>query len=169
MQPWLLNSERARPWSVRAVVRNCSLRFENSLIRLRAYFSDTTARRGRSILSSLMAFSLFMILHILPACKRSVNRHFSCYTITCALPHGRATATLHHAHAYASVRGSVPAFSTPVFRSITIAASDPSDNAPVTRSLWPRASNCLRTASGTRDSTERSPGYIVCGKGEAGN
>src|SRR5258708_20117698 len=75
----------------------------------------------------------------------------------------------YHAHAYASVRGSVPALSTPVFKSITIAASDPSDHAPVTRNLWPRASNCLRTASGTRDSTERSPGYIVCAKGEAGN
>src|ERR1700732_2969935 len=75
---------------------------------------------------------------------------------------------VHHAQAYASVLGSVPALSTPVFRSITIAASDASDLAPVTGNLWPRASNCLRTTSGTRDSTERSPGYIVCGKGEAG-
>lgn len=44
--------------------------------------------------------------------------------------------TIHHqAHAYASVRGSVPALITPVLGSITIAASEPSDHGPVTRSL----------------------------------
>src|SRR5689334_8355025 len=74
----------------------------------------------------------------------------------------------YQAQAYASVRGSVPALSTPVLGSMTIAAREPSDQGPVTCSLWPRASSSLRTVSGTRDSTDRSPGYIVCGKGEAG-
>src|SRR6266436_5232761 len=45
---------------VRAVARNCSFRFEKSFIRLLAFFSDTTARLGRSELGSLMAFSFFI-------------------------------------------------------------------------------------------------------------
>src|SRR5436190_6048986 len=51
----------------------------------------------------------------------------------------------YQAQAYASVRGSAPALITPVFRSITMAASEPSDHGPVTRSLWPRARSSLRT------------------------
>src|SRR5262249_4853889 len=47
----------------------------------------------------------------------------------------RSELVRHQAHAYASVRGSVPALMTPVLRSITIAASEPSDQEPVTRSL----------------------------------
>src|SRR5712691_947110 len=74
----------------------------------------------------------------------------------------------HHAIAYASTRGSVPALSTPVFESTTIAASDPIVQGPATRSLCPRLISASRTASGTRCSTDISPGYIVCGNGDAG-
>ena len=51
-----------RPLPVLAVARNCSFRFEKSFIRFKASFSETTARRGRSTLTSLMSFSLFTIL-----------------------------------------------------------------------------------------------------------
>src|SRR5439155_6740812 len=51
-----------RPLPVRAVARNCSFRFEKSFMRFKASFSETTARRGRSTLSFLMALSFFIIL-----------------------------------------------------------------------------------------------------------
>ena len=66
-------------------------------------------------------------------------------------PYGRATAPTgsliahysllithhydYHAQAYASVRGSVPALITPVFGSMTMAASEPLDQGPVTCNL----------------------------------
>ena len=75
---------------------------------------------------------------------------------------------IYQAHAYASLRGSAPALSMPVFGSMTIAAFSPIDHGAPTRSLWPLAMSAARTASGTRDSTDRSPGYIVCGNGDAG-
>src|SRR5215831_3404340 len=74
----------------------------------------------------------------------------------------------HHAQAYASTRGSAPALSTPVFVSMTIPPFEPSDHGGDTRSLWPLPINASRVASGIRDSTAMSPGYIVCGNGEAG-
>ena len=74
----------------------------------------------------------------------------------------------YHAQAYASTRGSAPALSTPVARSITIAPFDPCVHAPVTRTLWPRDVSACRVASGIRASTYISPGYIVCGNGDAG-
>src|SRR5437588_9762849 len=74
----------------------------------------------------------------------------------------------HHAHAYASTRGSAPALSTPVFGSTMIPAFEPCDHAAATFSLWPRATSACRTGSGIRASTDISPGYIVCGNGDAG-
>ena len=41
----------------------------------------------------------------------------------------------YHAHAYASVRGSVPALITLVFGSMTMAANEPLDHGPVTCNL----------------------------------
>src|SRR5207249_3661846 len=73
----------------------------------------------------------------------------------------------HQAQAYASTRGSAPALSTPLAPT-TMPAFDPWVQGPVTRSLWPRATSAWRVASGIRDSTDISPGYIVCGNGEAG-
>src|SRR5688500_9196089 len=71
------------------------------------------------------------------------------------------------AHAYASTRGSAPALSTPVLGSTTIAAFEPSDHAPAVCSLCPFASSAFRTASGTRDSTDRLPGSLIrCGNTE---
>src|SRR6266850_3212468 len=46
----------------------------------------------------------------------------------------------HHAHAYASTRGSAPALTTPLAPT-TIAPFDPWVHAPVTRILWPRATS----------------------------
>src|SRR5262245_40746688 len=73
----------------------------------------------------------------------------------------------YQAQAYASTRGSAPALSTP-FDPTTIAPFEPCVQAPLTFSLWPRAMSACRVASGIRDSTELSPGYIVCGNGDAG-
>ncbi len=50
-----------RPLPVRAVARNCSFRFEKSFMRFKPSLSETTARRGRSTLSSLIIPSLFII------------------------------------------------------------------------------------------------------------
>ena len=52
-----------RPLPVLAVARNCSFRFEKSFICFKASFSDTAARRERSIFSSLIDFSFFMMTH----------------------------------------------------------------------------------------------------------
>jgi hypothetical protein len=58
---WALSSMAdSRASRLLAVAGNCCFRFEKFFMRLRA-FSDTTARRGRSIFSSLIDFSLFMI------------------------------------------------------------------------------------------------------------
>src|SRR5262249_10599005 len=74
----------------------------------------------------------------------------------------------HLAQAYASDRGSAPALNTPVRASSTIAPKEVPLHGPVTVSLCPFALRAARTDSATRDSTDRSPGCIVCGKGEAG-
>src|SRR5581483_4533187 len=75
---------------------------------------------------------------------------------------------LYHAQAYASTRGSAPALRTPVSQSIMMTAFDPIVHGPVTRTLCPRAASAWRVGSGMRDSRPKSPGYIVCGNGDAG-
>src|SRR5213594_4336662 len=74
----------------------------------------------------------------------------------------------HQAQAYASFRGSAPACSTPVFGSMAITAISLIDHGPLTRNLCPLAISACCTFSPIRDSTPRSPGYIVCGNGDAG-
>src|SRR5262249_22981018 len=106
--------------------------------------------------STLFYFSLFF----------STFLYFSLlYSILC-LPHVPDQAQ--QAQAHDSVRGSVPAPSVPVLGSITIAALHPIDHGPAPRDVCPLAIKAWRTDSGTRASTVKSPGYIVCGKGEAG-
>src|SRR3954449_12420061 len=71
------------------------------------------------------------------------------------------------AQAYASTRGSAPALRTPVFGSMAMAAFDPNDHAPADCNLCPLARSAFRTASGIRDSTDRSPGRLMlCGNTE---
>src|SRR5882672_1680728 len=74
------------------------------------------------------------------------------------------------AHAYASTLGSAPAPTEPVFPSTMMPASEPIDQGPAGRSgnLCPLAASAFFTLSEIRDSIERSPGYMVCGNGEAG-
>src|SRR5215471_12725704 len=74
----------------------------------------------------------------------------------------------HQAQAYASTRGSAPALSTFPLTSRTIPLTAPRDQAGATCNLWPRAMSTSRVISGMRASTDMSPGYIVCGKTEAG-
>src|SRR4051794_20036209 len=91
-----------------------------------------------------------------------------CTTIlrSAGLPESRIPVD-HQAHAYASTRGSAPALTTPLVPT-TMAPFEPWLQGPVTLSLWPLATSACRVASGMRDSTELSPGYIVCGNGDAG-
>src|SRR2546427_12668167 len=51
---------------------------------------------------------------------------------------------------------------------MTITAISLIDHGPLTRSLCPLAISACCTFSPIRDSTPRSPGYIVCGNGDAG-
>src|SRR5438445_11161329 len=74
----------------------------------------------------------------------------------------------YQAHAYASTRGSAPALRTPVLASTMMPAFEPWDHGPDNFSVWPRATSACRNSSGIRPSTEISPGYIVCGNGDAG-
>src|SRR5687768_13267038 len=71
------------------------------------------------------------------------------------------------AQAYASTRGSAPALRTPVLGSMAMAALEPNDQAPADRNLWPLARSTFWTASGIRDSTDKSPGSLMlCGNTE---
>ena len=77
---------------------------------------------------------------------------------------------IHLAHAYAETLGSAPALTVPVLASTITAASELKDHGPGARcgNLCPFAASAAFTVSEIRDSTERSPGYIVCGNGDAG-
>src|ERR1043166_9708295 len=81
---------------------------------------------------------------------------------------GQARRFLYQARAKAAVRGSAAAMSVPVAGSMRMAALAFIDQGGRTETLWPRRDSSARMASGTRDSTDRSPGYMVCGNGEAG-
>src|SRR5438105_3762597 len=72
------------------------------------------------------------------------------------------------AQAYASFRTSAPALTKPLATSTTIAALAPIDHGPDTVSVWPLAASAFCTASAMRPSTDRSPGCMVCGNGDAG-
>src|SRR6266536_1095845 len=74
----------------------------------------------------------------------------------------------HHANAVAPVRGSAPALTVPLCTSTMMPALEFIDQGFFISTLWPRLASSSFTLAGMRFSNERSPGYMVCGNGDAG-
>src|SRR5437764_1406832 len=74
----------------------------------------------------------------------------------------------HHANAVAEVRGSAPALTVPLSISTMMPALEFIDQGFLISTLWPRFASSSFTVAGMRFSNQRSPGYMVCGKGDAG-
>src|SRR5579864_6540440 len=87
------------------------------------------------------------------------------------VPNGRQAGGLtggYQASPNAAVRGSAAAPKVPVSQSTITAALAFIDHGPRMVTLWPRRTNSARTESGMRPSRDKSPGYMVCGKDDAG-
>src|SRR5512133_631127 len=74
----------------------------------------------------------------------------------------------YQASATADVRGSAPALTVPFATSTMMPALEFIDQGAFISTLWPLFDSSSLIEAGMRFSKERSPGYMVCGNGDAG-